>query len=99
MAKIIQIISFELNDENLMEDWKKMSAGISAALQNASGFISRDSAVGKDKKVYCVLKWENMEAQETVKKMMETPEMASEMEKFGKIVNMQTMTEEFLEVL
>lgn len=99
MAKIIQIISFELNDENLMEDWKKMSAGISASLQNAPGFISRDSAVGKDKKVYCVLKWENMASQEAVKKMLETPEMAGKMEKFAKIANMATMKEDFLEVL
>jgi quinol monooxygenase YgiN len=99
MAKIVHIVSFELNDENLMEDWKKMSAGISTSLQNAPGFISRDSAVGKDKKVYCVLKWESMESQEAVKKMLKSPEMADEMEKFAKIANLQTMTEKFLEVL
>ena len=99
MPKIIQLASFELNDENLMEDWKKMSAGISASLQNAPGFISRDSAVGKDKKVHCVLKWENMEAQETVKKMLESPEMEEKMKEFGRIANMSTMKEEFLEVL
>jgi heme-degrading monooxygenase HmoA len=99
MSKIIQIISFELNNQNLMEDWKKMSTGIAASLQNAPGFISRDSAVGKDKKVYCVLKWESMESQEAVKKMLESPEMEGKMKEFGRIANMKTMTEEFLEVL
>lgn len=82
-----------------MEDWKKMSAGISASLQNALGFISRDSAVGEDKKVHCILKWASMEAQETVKKMLESPEMEEKMKEFAKIANMATMTEEFLEVL
>ncbi len=99
MAKIIQIVSFELNDENLMEEWKGMSAGISESLKNAPGFISRDSAVSKDKKIYCVLKWEDMASQEAVRKMLESSEMEEEMKGFAKVANMSTMKEDFLEVL
>lgn len=76
-----------------------MSAGISASLQNAPGFISRDSAVGKDEKIHCVLKWENMEAQEAVKKMLESSEMKGQMAEFARIANLQTMKEEFLEII
>ncbi len=99
MSKIIQVASFELNDENLMEEWKVMSAGISEAMKNLPGFISRDSAIGESGKIYCVLKWENKENQESARKMIESPEMKSEMEAFAKIANMQTMTSKFLEVL
>ncbi len=99
MNKILQIVSFELNDINMMEDWKKMSIEITKSLNNAPGFISRDSAVGKDNKIYCVLKWKNQEAQENVKRMLESPEMKKEMEAFARIANMQTMAEEFLEIL
>ncbi len=99
MSKVLQIVSFELNDENLMKNKKKMSAGITESLKNAPGFIERDSAVGKDGKVYCVLKWENQEAQENVRKMLESPEMEQKMKAFAQIANMQTMKEEFLEIL
>ena len=99
MAKIIQIASFELNDESLMEEWKVMSTGISEAMKNLPGFISRDSAVGEDGKIYCVLKWENKESQEAARKMIESPETKDKMEAFAKIANMQTMASKFLEIL
>ncbi len=99
MSKILQIVSFELNDQNLLEDWKKMSAGISASLKNDSGFISRDSAIGKNNKIFCILKWENKEAYEAVKKKLEALEMADEMKAFAKIANMQTMKKEFSEII
>ena len=76
-----------------------MSAGISEAMKNLPGFISRDFAVGEDGKVYCILKWENKESQEAARKMIESPEMKDKMEVFAKIANMQTMTRKFLEVV
>lgn len=99
MNKILQIVSFDLNGQNLLEDWKKMSTGITAKLQNSPGFISRESAIGRDGKVYCVLHWENMKSQEAVKKMLEAPEMVGEMKAFAVIANLQSMKEEFLNIL
>jgi predicted ribosome quality control (RQC) complex YloA/Tae2 family protein len=99
MKKVIQIVSFELNDKNLLEEWKVMSAEITAQLKNAPGFIYRDSAIEENGKIYCVLKWESIESQKAVRKMMESPEMEEKMEAFGKIANLQTMEEKFLEVV
>jgi hypothetical protein len=96
---ILHIVSFELNDKNLLSDWKKMSDGITISLKNAPGFISRESALKKDGKIYCVLFWENMTAQEAVKKMLESPEMAEEMKAFAVIANLETMKEDFLEII
>jgi hypothetical protein len=92
-------VSFELNDQNLLEAWKEMSKGISEQLKNAPGFIYRDSAIEENGKVYCVLKWENIESQKAVRKMMESPEMEDKMKAFAKIVNLQTMEEKFLEIV
>ena len=100
MNKVIVIVSFELNDQNLIEDWKKMSAIISADLEGVNGFIYRDSAISKDKNVYCILKWNSKEQQEKFRVELESrkewPEMMAD---FSRIVNMQTMKREILEVL
>ncbi len=100
MNKVIIVVSFGLNDESLMDDWKKMSSKISADLEGADGFIYRDSAIGEDKKVYCILKWNSNEQRQKfrteLESMKEWPEM---MASFSRIVNMQTMKQEILEVL
>lgn len=100
MSKIIVNASFYLNDESLLEDWKKMSAVIDEDLVGVDGFISRDSAIGEDKKVYCILKWDSLTQQEAFMKSFEEREDSAElMAEFGRIVNMETMTRELLDVL
>lgn len=100
MSQVIMSVSFELNDPNLLSDWKKMSAMISSDLVGVDGFISRDSAQGKDGKVYCILKWESQKQQEAFRASLESrPEWGKMMEDFGRIVNLDTMAPELLEVL
>ncbi len=100
MSKIMMRVSFELNDQNMIEDWKKMSAMINADLAGVDGFISRDSVKDVDGKLYCILKWDSREQQETFRKKLEASENWPEMMKdFARIVNMETMQQEFLEVL
>jgi hypothetical protein len=76
-----------------------MSAGISDSLKSDHGFISRDSAISSDGKIYCVLKWENRKSQKASEETLENPEMAGVMKEFARIANMQTMKEEFLEII
>ncbi len=99
MQNIIALISFELNDQNLTDAWKKMSDEITKSLQGVDGFIYRDSAIGEDGKVYCILKWESEEKQLAFKKTMETEAFQEKMKDFGKFVNMATMKSEVLKVV
>ncbi len=99
MSKVIMIVSFELNNQNLIEDWKKMSAKISADLEGVDGFIYRDSAISNDNKVYCILKWNSLEQSKKFRATIEAREDWPQlMADFSKIVNMETMTQEVLEV-
>lgn len=98
MKNIIQLINFELNNNNQKDDWKKMSDKINEDLKNADGFIYRDSAIGEDGKVYCILKWESKEKAEAMQKKLEADEYKSAMEAFAKIANMNTMKSETLSV-
>jgi argonaute-like protein implicated in RNA metabolism and viral defense len=99
MKNIILLISLELNNENLAEDWKKMSDGISDSLKNIDGFIYRDSASGEDGKIYCIVKWESAEKQAAFNKILESDAFKNEMIEFAKIVNMETMKSEVLTVI
>ena len=100
MSKIMLMASFQLNSPDLLEDWKKMSAMISADLQGVDGFISRDSVREENGTVYCILKWASKEQQENFRKALEAREEWPElMGEFSRIVNMETMKEEFFEVL
>lgn len=101
MENIYILVKFRLNNENLIDDWKKMSAKISSDMKWNDGFIFRDSATDKDWNVYCILKWESESKQKAFKVKMdkmfeEKPEIAKE---FARIVNMETMTKELLEVI
>jgi hypothetical protein len=63
--------------------------------------LNRDSAVGPDGAVYCILKWETEADQKTFranfdKEMAEKPEI---MEEFGRLCNMETMTMDVLKVI
>jgi len=102
MNKIMAITKLRLNDENLLEDWKVLSKKINADLAGVDGFISRDSAYGEDGLVYCVLKWESKEHQVKFQKytLSRTDEEFQKMfAELGRIMNMESMSREFFELL
>ena len=99
MQNIVLLITLELKDKNLLNDWKQMSDGISQSLKNVDGFIYRDSAIGEDGKIYCIVKWENAEKQDAFNKILESDAFKDEMLKFAKIINMETMKSEVLQVI
>lgn len=99
MQNIVMLITLELNDKNLLSEWKQMSDGISHSLQNVDGFIYRDSAIGEDGKVYCIVKWESAEKQDVFNKILESDAFKDEMIKFAKLINMETMKSEVLQVI
>ncbi len=100
MSKVIASVSFKLNNENLLDDWKKLSTTISEDLATVDGFISRDSAKGEDGSYYCFVKWGSMKQQEAFMKHFEGSEEFGEMmAEFGRIVNMETMKHDILEVV
>jgi len=95
MQNIVLIASFQLNNMSLLPDWKKMSDGISESLKQIDGFISRDSAIDEDNRVYCIVKWESAEKQATYRVNFDKdPNMQKEMIEFARLVNMETMTSE-----
>ena len=90
MNQYFVIVSFELH-EGQLENWKKLSKEIDTGIAKAEGFISRDSGIDKDNKVYCLVKWENKANQEAFMKELETSGDAEEvMKRFGSIANMAT---------
>jgi heme-degrading monooxygenase HmoA len=102
MNKTMRITKLKLNDENLLEDWKVLSKKINADLAGFDGFISRDSMRGEDGLIYCILKWESKEHQEKFQKytLSRTDEAFQEMfAELGRIMNMENMSREFLEIL
>lgn len=99
MSKVVVIASFELTNENLLEEWKKVSATITESLKQEDGFISRYSGQGEDGRIYCVIKWENMEKRKAFGKKMEEDSFKEKMKDFGKIAKMESMKMEVLTVL
>jgi len=84
------IESFELHDGQL-ENWKELSKIIDTDIGKAEGFISRDSGIDSDSRVYCIVKWESKAHQEAFMKNFTSQEGADEMMKhFGSIANMET---------
>jgi hypothetical protein len=98
MKNVIQFVSFEFNDKSMVDKWKIMSDHISAELKNVDGFICRDSAIGEDGTVYCILKWESQKKVDAFQKVMESDEFKENMVEFGKIANVATMKMETLKV-
>ena len=49
------IESFKLHDEQL-ENWKELSKKIDTDIAKVEGFISRDSGIDSDSRVYCLVK-------------------------------------------
>ena len=100
MQSIIQVTLLELNNKNLLDEWKKMSDGISESLQGVSGFIYRDSGVGEDGKIYCILKWESIEKHDAFDEILQASDkFKTAMVKFTEIVNMETMKSKVLKVI
>lgn len=99
MQSIILLISLELNDNISFDEWKKMSDGITQGLQGVDGFMYRDSGIGEDGKVYCIVKWESVEKQDAFNKILESDSFKTEMAEFAKLVKMDTMKTEVLKVV
>lgn len=99
MENVMVMASFKLNNENLLDDWKKLSAGISENLKNEDGFISRDSVISEDGTVFCLVKWENQEKRDAFSKKMEEDSFKEKMAGFAKIVDLKTMKSEIYKVI
>ena len=94
------IAKFKLRDESMMDDWKKLSAGIQGHIADADGFISRDSAVSENGDVYCIVKWESAEKQATFHdELMKTAAENPAFAEFERIVDMESMTKDKLSVI
>ncbi len=98
MKNVIVLVSFDLNNENLLDEWKKISAGITESLKQEDGFISRYSGVDENGRIHCIIKWENMEKRKAFGKKMEEESFKEKMKDFGRIANMETMKMEVVEV-
>ncbi|SMN00433.1 hypothetical protein SPONL_1310 [uncultured Candidatus Thioglobus sp.] len=99
MSEYFVIMSFELNDKNLMDDWKALSKEIDEDIAKAEGFISRDSGVDEDGRVYCLVKWKSKMHQENFRTQLETRiDYAEIMQDFARIGNMETSVNQMIEV-
>ena len=99
MSKIMVMAKLRLNDENLLEDWKVISAQIDKDLVGVDGFISRDVVQADDGLIYCILKWESRAQQEKfMEELMERTDEESMaiMVEFARVVNVEEMSKEFL---
>ena len=90
MGKYFIEVSFELNDGQL-DNWKNLSNEINNDLTNVEGFMSRDSGIDENNRVYCLVKWKSKSHQEKFRKQLESRENWNEMMNyFGSIVNIKT---------
>jgi len=100
MSDIKIITTLQLNTPELLEDWKRISADITADLKaNATGFISRESGVDEDGLIYCILQWKSREDSEAF--MQSLPLRSDFIEKmadFSRVVNMGTMSKKTVDL-
>ncbi len=90
MGQYFVIESFELHDGQL-DNWKKLSKDIDEDISKAEGFISRDSGIDSDGRVYCLVKWESKAHQEAfMNELMAREEWDEMMNYFASIANMDT---------
>lgn len=100
MSKIMVMATLRLHNEALLEAWKELSSKITADLQGVKGFISRDSVRSEDGLIYCILKWESRADQEAfMEAFMARPDANALMQEFGEIVDVQSMTREYFDIL
>ena len=99
MGEYLKIVSFELNDKNLLNDWKVFSKEIDEDFANVEGFISRESGIDENGRIYCIVKWQSKTHQEKfMQRLTSSEDYPKIMEHFGSIANMDTMTPNNLEV-
>ncbi len=99
MKNVLQIVSFKLKEEKMLDAWKEMSAGITAAMkQNSKGLIFRESGIDQSGNVYCILKWETKELMLASREAFERGDFEEEKKKFEALVDMSTMKQDLLEV-
>lgn len=92
MNQYFIIMSFELHQRQL-ENWKTLSKEIDIDIAKADGFISRDSGIDEDGRVYCLVKWQSKTQQETFRRQLEAGNNWGDMmTKFASIANMETAT-------
>ena len=92
MSESIEMVSFELKDKNLLDDWKALSKEIDEDIAKADGFISRDSGMDEAGRVYCLVKWQTKAHQEKfMQQLTAREEWPKMMEYFGSIADMETM--------
>jgi len=100
MADIKIIATLQLNSPDLLEDWKHISADISADLQaNAKGFVSRESGIDEGGMIYCILQWNSIQDSEVFMQTLPMrPDFMEKMAEFSRVVNMQTMSKKIIEL-
>lgn len=93
MSRFFALMSFELNDKGLLDDWKVLSKEIDEDVSGVKGFVSRDSGIDEQGDMYCLLKWQSRTYHEAYLKQLESrDDWPKIMENFGRIVNMETTT-------
>ncbi len=99
MKKIIVLVSFKLNNKELISDWLEISNMINNELSSIDGFISRDSGVDENGCVDCIAKWESLDKQKEFRANFEQDvNFAKKMEEMARVVNMETMTQKIIEL-
>ncbi len=101
MSQILVMATLKLNDEKLLEDWKTLSKKITEDLTGQDGFIWRESGRDENGLIYCILRWESKEKQEKFMSALMArtdDEHTVIMTEFSRVVNMQSMTKEIVEV-
>ena len=91
MSKFFIVESFELH-EGQLENWKSLSQEIDEDLsRSAEGFISRESGIDADGRVYCLVKWESKAHSEAfMNRLMAMDEWEEMLKQFSSILNMET---------
>lgn len=98
MSGYFVIVSFELH-EGQLENWKELSRQIDQDIAQAEGFVSRDSGMDGDHRVYCLVKWQSKGHQEAfMQQLMARPEWEGMMAHFASIVNMETEQRRAVEI-
>ena len=100
MSDIKIIATLQLNAPELLEDWKRISADITADLEtNAAGFVSRESGVDENGLVHCILQWKSHEDSEAfMQSLPMRPDFMEKMSDFSRVVNMKTMSKKIIDL-
>jgi len=100
MSDIKIIATHRLNAPELLEDWKRISADITADLQaNAKGFVSRESGIDEEGTIYCILQWNSREESEAfMQSLPMRPDFMEKMAEFTRVVNMETMSKKIIDL-